>query len=183
MAYTLSEAHDVGTAGGVAAKRVDNDFDPRADYARTNFDNRHGFVVSANADIWGGLGGGITFKYYSGNPINETVGRDVNRDNDAFDRPVAGVDDATRPIVSALDSNGRAIRNGIDGEEQMSVDARVQYIFRPNRNEIGFFWEIYNLTNRVNFGNPTGNRNSANFLIPTGVNPMRTMQLGVRYTF
>ena len=107
----------------------------------------------------------------------------MNRDNDAFDRPVAGVDDEERPIVSALDSNGRAIRNGIDGEEQMSVDARVQYLFRPNRNEIGFFWEIYNLTNRVNFGNPTGNRNSANFLIPTGVNTMRTMQLGVRYTF
>ena len=125
----------------------------------------------------------ISLKYYSGNPINETVGRDVNRDNDAFDRPVAGVDDATRPIVSELDSNGRAIRNGIDGEEQFTVDARFQYILRPNRNEIGFFWEIYNLTNRVNFGNPTGNRNSANFLVPVAAQTMRTMQLGVRYTF
>ncbi len=110
-------------------------------------------------------------------------GRDVNRDNDAFDRPVAGVDDATRPIVSELDADGRAIRNGIDGEEQFTVDARFQYIFRPNRNEIGFFWEIYNLTNRVNFGNPTGNRNSANFLVPVAAQAMRTMQLGVRYTF
>jgi hypothetical protein len=184
VAYTLSEAHDVGTAGGVAAKRVDNDFDPRADYGRTNFDNRHGFVASANADIWAGLSGGITYKYYSGNPINETIGRDVNRDNDNFDRPVAGVDDAVRPIVSELDANGRAIRNGIDGEDQLSIDARLQYIWRvAATHEVGFFWEIYNLTNRVNFGNPTGNRNSANFLVPVAANTPRTMQLGFRYTF
>jgi hypothetical protein len=184
VAYTLSEAHDVGTAGGVAAKRVDNDFDPRADYGRTNFDNRHGFVASANADIWAGLSGGLTYKYYSGNPINETIGRDVNRDNDNFDRPVAGVDDAVRPIVSELDANGRAIRNGIDGEDQLSIDARLQYIWRvAATHEVGFFWEIYNLTNRVNFGNPTGNRNSANFLVPVAANTPRTMQLGFRYTF
>ena len=183
LAYTLSEAHDVGTTGGVAAKRVANDFDPRSDYGRTNFDNRHGFVASANADIWKGLGGGISFKYYSGAPINETIGRDANRDNDNFDRPVAGVDDLLRPIVSELDADGRAIRNGIDGENQMLVDARLQYILRIQRNEIGFFWEIYNLTNRDNFGNPTGVRSSANFLIPVTANTPRTMQVGLRYTF
>jgi hypothetical protein len=184
VAYTLSEAHDVGTTGGVAAKRVSNDFDPRTDYGRTNFDNRHGFVASANADIWKGLSGGLTYKYYSGNPINETIGRDVNRDNDNFDRPVAGVDDLVRPIVSELDGDGRAVRNGIDGEDQMTVDARLQYIWRAaGTHEVGFFWEIYNLTNRDNFGNPTGNRNSANFLVPVAANTPRTMQLGLRYTF
>ena len=97
---------------------------------------------------------------------------------------MAGVDDLLRPIVSELDASGRAIRNGIDGEEQMGIDARLQYILRvAGRNEIGFFWEIYNLTNRDNFGNPTGARNSANFLIPVAANTPRTMQLGLRYTF
>jgi hypothetical protein len=183
VAYTLAQANDVGTTGGVAAKRVSDDRDPRSDYGRANFDNRHAFVASANAEIWKGLGGGISFKYYSGNPINEIVGRDVNRDNDQFDRPVAGVDDLTRPIVSELDGSGRAIRNGIDGENQVGVDGRLQYIWRVARNEIGFFWEIYNLTNRDNFGNPTGNRASANFLVPVAANTPRTMQLGLRYTF
>jgi hypothetical protein len=184
VSYTLAEAHDVGTTGGVAAKRVSNDFDPRSDYGRANFDNRHAFVASANADVWKGLGAGINLKYYSGNPINETVGRDVNRDNDNFDRPVAGIDDLVRPIVSELDATGRAIRNGIDGENQFTIDARFQYIWQVvGRNEIGFFWEIYNLTNEDNFGNPTGARTSANFLVPVAANTPRTMQLGFRYTF
>ncbi|HET9263897.1 MAG TPA: TonB-dependent receptor [Vicinamibacterales bacterium] len=183
MAYTLAKTMDVGTAGGVAAKRVSDDFDPRSDYGRANFDNRHAFVASANAEIWRGFGAGLTFKYYSGNPINEIIGRDVNRDNDNFDRPVAGVDDLTRPIVSELDANGRAVRNGIDGEDQLTADARLHYLWRFKGNEIGFFWEIYNLTNRDNFGNPTGNRNSSNFLVPVAANTPRTMQLGVRYTF
>jgi hypothetical protein len=65
----------------------------------------------------------------------------------------------------------------------LTADARVHYLWRFRGNEIGFFWEIYNLTNRDNFGNPTGNRNSANFLVPVAANTPRTMQLGVRYTF
>jgi hypothetical protein len=48
---------------------------------------------------------------------------------------------------------------------------------------MGFFWEIYNLTNATNFGNPTGDRTSANFMIPTTVGDARSMQLGVRLTF
>jgi hypothetical protein len=184
VAYTLARARDVGTAGGVAAKRVSDDYDIRSDYGRANFDNRHAFVAGANADLWKGLGAGLIFRYYSGNPINETVGTDVNRDRDTFDRPVRGVDDLTMPIRSPLDGNGRAIRNGIDGENQLILDARFQYLWRPQgRNELGFFLEFYNLTNETNFGNPTGNRRSANFLIPVAANLPRTTQLGIRYTF
>jgi hypothetical protein len=184
VAYTLAEAHDVGTQGGVAAKRVSDDRDPRSDYARTNFDNRHAFVAAANADIWKGLGAGLIFRYYSGNPINELVGTDVNRDRDTFDRPIAGVDDRTIPIQSPLDASGRAIRNGIEGENQLIFDARFQYLWRiQGRNEVGLFLELYNLTNETNFGNPTGNRRSSNFLVPVAANFPRTMQLGIRYTF
>lgn len=183
-AYTLARARDVGTQGGVGAKRVSDDLDPRSDYGRTNFDNRHAFVAGANADIWKGLGGGLIFRYYSGNPINEIVGTDVNRDRDTFDRPVAGVDDRTSPILSPLDANGRAIRNGIDGENQVILDARLQYLWRLHgQNEVGLFLELYNVTNETNFGNPTGNRRSANFMIPVAANFPRTAQLGFRYTF
>jgi hypothetical protein len=124
------------------------------------------------------------FRYYSGYPINELVGTDVNRDNDAFDRPVAGVDDQTRPIQSPLDENGRAIRNGIDGENQVLLDLRFQYLFGlPRSGQFGLFAEIYNATDRVNFGNPTGNRRSSNFLVPVTAGNPRTAQIGVRYTF
>jgi hypothetical protein len=184
VSYTLAYANDVGA--GVGA-RVSNDLDPRMDYGRSSFDNRHAFAASANADIWRGLGGGVVFRYYSGYPINETVGSDVNGDADntgqAADRPVAGVHDLTRPILSALDANGRAIRNGIQGEDRMLLDSRFQYLLRMSRYEAGLFLEVYNLTNRVNFGDPTGNRNSSNFMVPVVAGEPRTMQLGVRFMF
>ena len=53
----------------------------------------------------------------------------------------------------------------------------------PQRQTVGFFWEIYNALNKENFGNPTGNRNNANFMVPVEAGTMRSAQLGVRYTF
>lgn len=185
--YTLARAHDVGTTGGgttTNSKRVSDDVNPRSDYGRTNFDNRHALAFSANADIWKGLGGGVVFRYYSGYPINETVGIDVNNDRDTFDRPVRGIHDTTRPIVSELDADGRAIRNGIDGERQAILDARLQYLFRfQQRYEAGLFLELYNLADAVNFGNPTGTRTSSTFLVPVAANTPRTAQIGLRLTF
>lgn len=37
--------------------------------------------------------------------------------------------------------------------------------------------------NWVNYGNPTGNRNSSNFMVPVIAGRPIQMQLGVRYTF
>lgn len=64
------------------------------------------------------------------NPINETIGTDVNGDRDNNDRPVRGVHDLTMPILSPLDANGRAVRNGIDGNGLTLVDLQLQYVFR-----------------------------------------------------
>ena len=188
VSYTLAEANDVqGAAVGgnnISTKRVSNDLDPRADYGRTAFDNRHAFASSVFVNAYRGLGVGAVLRYYSGNPINETVGRDVNGDRDNFDRPLRGVDDLTMPIQSPVDSTGRAIRNGIDGQNLMLLDLRFQYSLAAVRQQsIGLFWEIYNATNRVNYANPTGNRRSSDFLVPTAAHSPRTMQLGVRYSF
>jgi hypothetical protein len=188
VAYTLAYANDVGPG----SRRVDppgedrysNDLNPREDYGRSNRDNRHAFVASVNVNPWGGLNVGTIFRAYSGYPINETIGTDVNADRDNNDRPVRGVHDATLPIVSEVDANGRAIRNGIDGEGSKLLDLQVQYVVNlPSRQTVGFFWEAYNALNWVNFGNPTGNRSSRRFLEPDEAAPMRSMQLGVRYTF
>ena len=53
----------------------------------------------------------------------------------------------------------------------------------PRNQTAGFFWEAHNATNRINYANPTGNRRSGNFLVPTVAGDMARMQLGVRYTF
>jgi hypothetical protein len=187
FAYTLARARDVGTAAGganISTKRVSDDLNPRSDYGLSNFDNRHAVAFSANVNPWRGLGAGAVFRYYSGYPINELVGRDVNGDRDTLDRPVRGLDDAAGPIMSPVDATGRAIRNGIEGENLTLVDLRFQYLFdMPRQGSLGLFWEIYNATDHVNFGNPVGNRRSANFLVPVRANSPRTMQLGIRYTF
>jgi outer membrane receptor protein involved in Fe transport len=175
ISYTLSKGRDVGA--------IWYDTDLRADYGRSSFDNRHALAAAGNVDIWKGLSAGFIFRYYSGNPINETVGTDFNGDGDNNDRPIAGINDLTKPILSPLDSQGRAIRNGIDGEKQVLLDGRFQYIWRVHGQEAGFFVEVYNLTNETNFGNPTGNRNSSNFMVRTTAGDPRTVQLGLRYTF
>ena len=190
FAYTLSRGRDVNgstTGGGnIVEKRVNNDLDPRLDYGLGNTDNRHAFTSAANWDAWRGLGIGATFRYYSGNPVNETLGRDANLDRDvaSFDRPVKGRDDLVMPIVSEVDATGLAIRNGIEGRNKVLLDLRLQYVYRmAGAQTMGFYWELYNALNRTNFGNPVGDRRSEFFMQSIVADLPRTMQFGVRYTF
>jgi outer membrane receptor protein involved in Fe transport len=190
VSYTLSRAHDVNASttggGNIVEKRVNDDLNPRLDYGLSNTDNRHAFTSGANWDVWRGLGIGASFRYYSGQPANETLGRDVNGDRDSttFDRPVRGRDDATLPIASKVDANGLAIRNGIKGNNKINLDVRMQYEHRMAASQtVGFYWEVYNALDRVNFGNVVGDRRSPFFLQAINADLPRTMQLGLRYTF
>jgi len=182
VSYTYAKCFDVAS--------IIVDSNPRLDYGRCDRDNTHAFASSANIDLTHGLGAGFVFRTYSGYPINETVGTDFNADGTNNDRPAKGLNDvAALPsglspaIVSAVDSRGVAVRNGINGEHKTILDGRFQYTRRFARYQAGFFLEIYNLTNHTNFGNPTGARNSANFLKPIVADNPRTAQLGVRLIF
>jgi hypothetical protein len=75
------------------------------------------------------------------------------------------------------------VRNGIDGPNKIILDARAQYLWRVQRVQAGVFLEVYNLTDHVNYGNPSGNRNSSNFLVPIVTDDPRTAQIGFRLTF
>lgn len=180
VSYTLAYCNDVVAPLGIVGA---SDLDPRLDYGRCARDNRHAFATSANGQIWKGLGAGMVFRRYSGYPVNETTGVDTNGDGTNNDRPMKGRDDLTTPIRSALDSRGVAIRDGLQGESKLILDGRVQYVWRIQRYQAGLFLEIYNLTNHANFGDPTGARNSRNFMIPIVADNPRTAQLGVRVTF
>jgi len=177
VSYTLSHCHDVAS--------IIVDSNPRLDYGRCDRDNVHAFATSGNFDLGKGFGAGFVFRAYSGYPINELISSsaDANGDGNTNDRPMKGVNDLTIPIVSEVDSRGVAVRNGIDGEKKVILDGRVQYIHRIGRYQAGLFLEIYNLTNHVNFGNPTGARNSSVFLVPTVADNPRTAQIVIRVTF
>jgi len=182
VSYTYATCHDVAS--------IIVDSAPRLDYGRCDRDNTHAFAASTNVDLGKGFGMGFVFRRYSGYPINETTGTDVNGDGTSNDRPKTGLNDigtlpSGRPatIVSAVDSRGVAVRNGIDGEAKAILDGRFQYVHRIGRYQAGLFLEIYNLTNHTNFGNPSGARNSVNFLNPIVADNPRTAQLGLRLTF
>jgi len=175
VSYTYAVCHDVAN--------IVIDSNPRLDYGRCDRDNTHAFATSANVDLTHGLGAGMVFRTYSGYPINETTGVDSNGDGTSNDRPRKGVDDLTRPILSPVDSRGYAIRNGISGERKTILDARFQYVKQIQRYQAGFFLEVYNLTNHANFGNPTGARNSANFMKVIVADNPRQAQLGFRLLF
>src|SRR5262249_59235954 len=119
VSYTYARCHDVP----LTAVTVDSN--PRLDYGRCDRDNTHAFATSANIDLTHGFGAGFVFRTYSGYPINETVGTDVNGDGTTNDRPTKGVNDVTAlpsgrspAIVSEVDSRGVAVRNGINGERK-----------------------------------------------------------------
>src|SRR4029079_1717754 len=182
VSYTYARCFDVGS--------IIVDSNPRLDYGRCDRDNTHAFAASANFDLSHGLGAGFVFRSYSGYPINETIGSDYNNDGTNNDRPIKGVHDvAALPsglspaIVSEVDSRGVAIRNGINSERKTILDGRFQYLRKFGKYEAGLFLEVYNLTNHVNYGNPTGARSSTNFMIPVVADNPRTAQLGVRVTF
>jgi hypothetical protein len=194
--YTLSRARDVnvqiGNAFAIWGRRVNDDYgvtsglNPRADYGITNLDNRHAFTAGGNWDVGRGLGVGATFVYYTGNPVNELSGDDVNNDLDNFDRPIRGRDDATMPILSEVDANGYAIHNTMPGyADFLALNLRVQYELPlgGSARRLGFYWELYNATNRNNFANPFNERSSSQFNEVTSVGEPRTMQLGLRYSF
>ena len=112
------------------------------------------------------------------------IGLDANGDRDNSDRPVKGVNDLTKPILSPVDASGVAIRNGIPGSHKTLLDLRLQYVVRlQNQRTAGFFMEVYNALNHVNFGNVIGIRNSSQFGQSVVADTARQMQLGVRYTF
>ena len=191
VSYTLQKAHYVGL-GNPDARRVWLDNDIRADYGRFQFDRRHVLAATGTVNPWSTLNVSAVLSAISGSAINETVGRDVNGDNDNNDRPIAGVDDLPNaagvalPIRSELDDQGRAVINGLDGPGSFLIDMSLRYqipLGANNRRGLDLFYDMFNVTNRVNYVNPSGNRASSTFMVPTAAQFPRQMQFGARIRF
>jgi hypothetical protein len=184
LAYTVQESHFVGL-GNPDARRVWLDDDIRADYGRFTSDRRQVLAASGTINPWSTLSFAAVLSAISGAPINETVGTDVNRDNDNNDRPIRGINDATRPIMSDVDGQGRAVINGLEGPGSLLLDASFRYQVPLNRgvDSIDLFYDIFNVMNRTNLVPPSGNRASSTFMVATAAQFPRQMQFGVRLRF
>jgi hypothetical protein len=185
VSYTLQESHYVGL-GNPDARRVWLDNDIRADYGRFASDRRHVLASTVTVNVWKELNISAVASAISGSAISETVGRDVNGDNDNTDRPIRGIDDTAFPIRSEVDSQGRAVINGLTGPGSFLIDMSFRYqipLGASHRRGLDLFYDVFNVLNRENLVPPTGNRRSANFMVSTAAQFARQMQMGVRVRF
>ncbi len=184
LAYTLQQSHYVGL-GNPDARRMWLDNDIEADRGRFAFDRRTVFAATATVNPWRSFSVATVVSAITGAPINETVGSDVNGDADNNDRPIRGVNDLTIPIRSEVDSQGRAVINGLEGPGSFLVDVsfRYQIPVKAGLESVDLFYDIFNVLNRENLVPPTGNRASGNFMISTAAQFPRQMQFGIRVRF
>jgi hypothetical protein len=184
VAYTLQQSHYVGL-GNPDARRVWLDDDIEADYGIFSSDRQHVLAASGTVNPWRTLTIATVVSAISGAPVNETVGSDVNGDADVNDRPIRGIHDLTMPIRSEVDSEGRAVINGLRGPGSFLIDMSVRYQvpLGGGLDGLDLFYDIFNVLNRENLVPPTGNRASSNFMISTAAQFPRQMQFGVRVRF
>jgi hypothetical protein len=79
---------------------------------------------------------------------------------------------------------GNLARNSAIGDPYLTVDARVSKFVKMQRRRIEGFVEAFNVTNRVNFGQPVGNLRSSSFGTATTIQgTQRQVELGVRFDF
>ncbi len=152
-----------------------------------DFDKPHNFVLSGSWSVphTGGLTLAMVSRYLSGDPFTIT---DNNFDKDQngilFDPLAAGSYSGTGQNSITVSNKGG--RNGARGPDFFQIDTRVGYRIPVHGVSIELIGEIFNLTDRANFQNPTGNRASASFLrltaLRSGAVP-RTMQFGVRMAY
>ena len=193
LAYTLQKSNYVGL-GNPEARALTNDADPAADAGRFAVDRRHVIAATATVTPWKTLSISAILSKISGAPINETVGRDINGDGVNNDRPIEDISNFNTvagvrvfyPILSAKDSTGRAVINGIQGPGSVQVDMSFRYQIHldpAGRRSLDLFFDIFNVSNQKNIVAPLGNHASALFMKETSSLFARQMQLGARIRF
>ncbi|HET7618266.1 MAG TPA: hypothetical protein VFK20_07140, partial [Vicinamibacterales bacterium] len=152
-------------------------------------DIRHNLVISGQALIphTGGLNVSWVARALSGTPFSLTNANiDPDRNGTQAEPLAAGDYSGTGP--NAYTVNGyKSERNGAYGPGFFSLDARLGYRIGLTANRrVEVFADIFNLTNRTNFANPSGNQASPQFLLLTDYSTSytpRKLQIGARLEF
>jgi hypothetical protein len=190
VSYTLgnSRGNYSGAGAPLDTFQVLNNLNLDAAQGPTNVDRRHNLVISGQALVpkTHGLQVSWVARALSGSSFDVF---DSNTDpdrNGQFQEPLpAGSYTSTRRNPWNVESDGR--RNGAVGPGFFQTDIRLGYRVRPGADRtLDVFGEVFNITNRANFANPTGDRRSTDFLnlvaLRAGGVPT-TAQFGVRMAF
>ncbi len=189
LSYTYSKGRGNTSGNGAPVSSFQLLSDLRLDLNEgpTDFDRPHNLVFSGAALVprTGGLMFATIVRYVSGTAytIQDTT-LDNDRNGILFEPLPAGTySGAGANAITAESAGGR---NGARGPSFFQADIRLGYRITVGARKVELFGEIFNLTNRANFDNPTGDRFSTNFLrltaLRAGAAP-RTAQLGARIEF
>jgi hypothetical protein len=188
VSYTWADSRGNTSGAGIPTSdlQVLNDMNLDDNEGPTNVDRRHNFVVSGSAFVPGTrLSVGTVVRALSGGPFTiQDTNFDPNRNGILFDPIAAGTYSGNGADSITVDNEGG--RNGARGPGFFQVDVRLGYQFRFGERHLELVGEVYNLTNRANFDNPTGDRRQATFLVLTALRPggiPRTAQLGLKFVF
>lgn len=188
--YTWSKSRGNTASVGVPLSNFQflNDMHLEMNNGPTDVDRPHNFVFSGAAVIpkTGGVTLSTIVRYLKGTAFtvfDSTT--DPDRNGILVDPLPAGTYSGSGSDAITVESKGG--RNGARGPDFFQVDARLGYRIKLGGVRTAeLFGEVFNLTNRANFANPTGDRFSTNFLRLTALRAggiPRTAQFGVRFAF
>jgi hypothetical protein len=190
VSYTLSSTRGNTTGNGVPTSgfQVLDDLHLELNEGPSNFDSRHNFVVSGRAVIpkTGGLNASWVARALGGTPftlVNNQV--DPDRNGSLTDPLPAGSYSGTGLNPYTVDDY-KAERNGAYGPGFFNLDARLSYALRFGSRQLEIVGDVFNVTNRTNFANPSGNQASPAFLLLSAYSTSyapRKLQLGARFVF
>ena len=162
--------------------------------ARRNEDRLHNVAMSGRVEIPKTHGVTVSgmLRVLSGTPITiQDTTRDENRNRINFEPLPAGTYNPTAAagphVLTDVESEGG--RNGARGPAFVQLDMRLGYRARiGSRRTVDFFGEVFNVTNRANFSNPSGDmRVIGDFLrfsqLVGGSGFPRQFQIGARLGF
>ena len=164
IAYTLSK----GMADVETEQTEPFSYDPDGwdrMYGPTDFDARHRLAVMGILDLpWGFQFSGLGY-YRSAIPWTPFYLTDVNLDS----------------LPSDMEPGKN--RNSRRGFDQLFLNLRLSKYFNIERLRLQIFAEVYNLSNKANFGSVFDRIDTPDFGKPTTAGDPRRFQLGARFDF
>ena len=158
----------------------------------SQYDRRHNLTLSGRTEIpfFGGITVSSVLRYMSGAPFHiHDNGIDANMNGIGPDPLPAGTYEARDPSnPEAFRATSQGGPYGAYGPDFFQLDVRLGHRTRwGSRQTLDIFFDIFNITDRANFNNPNGDRESANFLLLTGLRAgsgfPRQAQFGMRWGF
>jgi hypothetical protein len=114
--------------------------------------------------------------------VNYAAGREDDRGK--LDNPtVTQWYDRTAYVVPATGFQGTVGRNTLIGPGSKQVDFSISKNFPVGTSRLEFRWEIFNLLNTTNFGQPDGNISNVTAGVISTADDARSMQFGLRFAF